>query len=225
MFDTLILLTGPVEQTPLGARLQSYRPELEIRPVGTAEDLAGFDVGSLHRARLIGFVTPVIVPPKILNALGYGAYNFHPGPPDYPGWAPAHFATYDQATEFGVTVHEMAERVDSGAIVAVASFPVSVEIGVTSLESLAYARLLQLFWQLAPALATQAMPLPRLPMQWGSRRTSRQAYREICDIPVDIAPDELRRRVRAFGNNDFGIAPSIRLHGIEFRAVMAEPAD
>ena len=62
----------------------------------------------LARARLIAFATPVIVPGRILASLGYGAYNFHPGPPQYPGWAPAHFALYEQANEFGATVHAMA---------------------------------------------------------------------------------------------------------------------
>ena len=28
--------------------------------------------------RLIAFVTPVVVPARILNSLGFGAYNFHP---------------------------------------------------------------------------------------------------------------------------------------------------
>jgi hypothetical protein len=35
-----------------------------------------------------------------------------------------------------------------------------------------------------------------------------------------VAADELERRMRMFGGNHFGIAPSINLHGVEFRAVM-----
>jgi methionyl-tRNA formyltransferase len=173
----------------------------------------------LRRARLIAFVTPVIVPNSILAQLGYGAFNFHPGPPSYPGWAPAHFALYDQATEFGATAHVMIEQVDAGPIVDVATFPIPADLSVQALEGLAYAHLAQLFWRMAKAFATDPTPPPTLSIQWGSKKYSRRAYRAICDIPLDIPKDELDRRIKVFGGNHFGISPTINLHGIEFRAV------
>ena len=42
----------------------------------------------------------------------------------------------------------------------------------------------------------------------------------MCDIPPDIPKDELDRRLKVFGGNHFGVAPTIHLHGVEFRAVM-----
>ena len=224
MFDTIILLTGAVEQAPLTTKLRRHRPDVTVTAVETAEDLARLGQMSLHRARLIGFATPVVVPRQMLNALGYGAYNFHPGPPQYPGWAPAHFALYDQADQFGITLHEMAERVDSGAIIETRSFPIPAGTNVPALESLTYTHLVKLFWDMAPTLATLATPLPRRSVYWGNRRNSRQAYRDICEIPLNITRDELQRRMHAFGGNDFGIAPSIHLHGVEFRAVRPDRA-
>jgi len=151
--------------------------------------------------------------------LGYGAYNFHPGPPQYPGWAPAHFALYENATEFGATAHVMMERVDSGPIVDAAMFPIPADTGVVALEGLAYAHMAQLFWRMAKMLATQAEALPASSLQWGNRKNSRRAYQAICNIPFDITKEELDRRLRVFGGNHFGISPSINLHGVEFRAV------
>ena len=66
--------------------------------------------------------------------------------------------------------------------------------------------------------------LPQIPVRWGERRSSRRSYREICDIPLDIASEELDRRVRAFGHNHFGLVPTITLHGVEFRAMAPPPA-
>jgi len=160
------------------------------------------------------------VPSHVLNALGYGAYNFHPGPPQYPGWAPAHFALYEQAAEFGATAHVMAECVDSGPIVDAALFPIPADITVLGLEGLAYAHLAQLFWRLSNALATHPAPLPERPLQWGRKKNSRRAYQAICDIPLDITKEDLDRRMRAFGGNHWGMLPTIRLHGIAFRAVV-----
>jgi methionyl-tRNA formyltransferase len=220
MFDTIILLTGSVEQTALGSLLRAHNAQLTIRPAGTAEDLAALDAAILRRSRLVAFSTPVIVPSELLRGLGYGAYNFHPGPPHYPGWAPAHFALYEQAHEFGATAHVMTERVDSGPIVDAALFPMPADIDVLALEGLAYAHLAQLFWRLAKRLASESEPLPEQALQWGSKKNSRRAYQAICQIPLDITKEELDRRLRVFGGNHFGVAPTIQLHGVEFRAVV-----
>ena len=220
MFDTIILLTSTAEHTALSAALRGHHPQLTIHGVTTPDDLAALDPALLSRARLIAFATPVIVPPRILHTLGYGAYNFHPGPPQYPGWAPAHFALYEQAVEFGATVHAMVERVDSGPIVEAALFPIPSDISVLALEGLAYAHLAQLFWRHSKALATESGPLPQRPLQWGPKKNSRRAYQAICQIPLDITKEELERRLRVFGGNHFGMAPTIQLHGVEFRAVV-----
>ena len=220
MFDTIILLTGPVEQGPLAALLRGHHPHLAIHPLTAADDFAALDAATLKRARLIAFASAVIVPAQVLDALGFGAYNFHPGPPDYPGWAPAHFALYDGVSQFGATVHVMAERVDCGPIVDTVRFAIPSGISVQGLEGLAYAHLAQLFWRLAKALSKQPELLPVQSLQWSARKTSRRSYRAICNIPLDISKEEFDRRMRVFGGNHFGMAPTINLHGVEFRAVV-----
>ena len=219
MFDTILLLAGAAEQSILPLALRGHNPLLTVIPVGSAAELHALDSDLLRRARLIAFVTAEIVPPSVLARLGYGAFNFHPGPPSYPGWAPAHFALYDEARQFGATLHVMVEQVDAGPIIDVGFFPVPADISVFGLEGLAYAHLAQLFWRWAKLLATEAAPPATLPIEWGSRKYSRRAYRAICDIPLDIPKEELDRRIKVFGGNHFGITPTIHLHGIAFRAV------
>jgi methionyl-tRNA formyltransferase len=207
MFDTIILVTGTVEQTALAAALQGHNPQLVIRPITASDQFTALDPAELARSRLLAFATPVIVPEQVLNGLGFRAYNFHPGPPRYPGWAPAHFALYEQASEFGATVHVMEELVDSGAIVSVVRFAIPPQIDVLGLEGLTYAHLAQLFWNLAQKLACECEPLPVSDVAWSSRRYSRRAYRVLCDIPLDISREDLERRLRVFGASHFGIAP------------------
>jgi methionyl-tRNA formyltransferase len=219
MFDIIILLSGAAEHSTFPAVLRGHNPLLSVIPVGTSAELEALNPDLLRRARLIGFVTPVIVPETILTRLGYGAFNFHPGPPGYPGWAPAHFALYNRETEFGATAHVMTEYVDAGPIIDVALFPVPAGTSVLALEGMAYANLAKLFWHMARTLATDPEPPRTLSLQWGSKKYSRRAYRTMCDIPLDIPKDELQRRIEVFGGNHFGMSPTINLHGIEFRAV------
>jgi len=222
MIDTIILLTGPVEETALTEVLRRHNEGLTIQPVRTQEQLEALDPAAIRRARLIGFVTPVVVPPHILNALGFGAYNFHPGPPDYPGWIPAHFAIYDRARTFGATAHRMAERVDAGPIVDVELFDIPPGTSVTRLQEMAFTQVARLFWRLAPVLAIQSAPIPELPIKWTGTKSTKRMHRAICDLTPDISPQELERRIEAFGAGDFGVNLTITLHGHKFRYVAPE---
>ena len=205
MFDTIILLCGEVEQSVLPHALRGHNPQLAVIPVRSQADLDRLDSHLLRRSRLIAFVTPVIVPADILHRLGYGAFNFHPGPPDYPGWAPAHFALYARATEFGATAHVMVARVDEGPIVGALMFSIPPGSSVASLEGMAYARISSLFWTLANRLATDSEPLPELPLQWSGTKSTRRDYAALCDVPIDIHPDELDHRIEVFGEDpNFG---------------------
>ncbi len=220
MFDTIILLTGSIEQPVLARALREQNPQITIYPAGTMADLAVVAPDLLSRARLIAFASPVVVPAQIINALGYGAYNFHPGPPEFPGWAASQFAIYRGATEFGATAHVMVERVDAGPIVAVERFPIKPLTGADELEKLTYAHLAKIFWQLVKPLATQSEPLPQLAMCWTGQKGSRRNYAALCRIPLDIAKEELERRIEAFGGNYFGIRPTVGLHGFQFELVL-----
>jgi len=209
MLDTIILLAGAAERPVLRSLLQVHNPQLTVIAVETRDDLAALSPDQLARGRLVAFVTPEIVPASVLAGLGYGAINFHPGPPSYPGWAPAHFALYDQAREFGATLHVMVERVDEGPIVGVEMFAIPPGASVASLEGMAYARLSFLFWTLAGPLASVSERLPELPLRWSGTKSTRRHYAALCEVPLDIARDELDHRIEVFGEDpNFGSRPT-----------------
>ena len=206
MFDTVVLLTGAAGRPVFTSVLSAHNPHLTIIPVETLAELNALAPGRLARARLIAYVTSIIVPAGVLDQLGYGAYNFHPGPPSYPGWAPAHFALYARATEFGATAHVMVDRVDEGPIVGVELFSIPRGASAASLEGMAYARLSYLFWRLAKPLATSSEPLPNLTLRWSGRKSTRRDYATLCDLPSHIARDELDHRIEVFGDDpNFGL--------------------
>lgn len=192
-FDIIILLTGSIEAAALAGVLGIRGPSIDIRYVETLAELEAFDTATLARARLIAFSTDVIVPQAILDAIGYGAYNFHPGPPNYPGWGPGHFAIYEQAGVFGVTVHVMHGRVDTGPIVGVELFAIPNGTSVARLEV--------------------------LPVSWSGRKSTRRRHQEMRELPVTVSKDDLDRRIDAFGRDDAGDGLFVMLHGHRFRYV------
>jgi methionyl-tRNA formyltransferase len=224
MFDTVILLTGQTEQHVLAELLRRHSPRLTVHCAETPSELDAIDPALFPRARLIGFATPTVVPARILERLGYGAYNFHPGPPNYPGWVPSHAAIYGCATEFGATAHVMIERVDAGPIVGVEHFHIPPHTDVVGLEQLAYAQLARLFWSLAERLAGQPEPLPALPIHWSGKKSTRRWFAAMCDISIDISKAELDRRIEVFGLGKLNLRPVLTLHGHRFGAVVPASA-
>jgi len=216
MFNTIIVLAEPAEQPVLATLLRRHNPKLAVRTVASVEEIDALKPDRLARARLVGFVTPVVVPKRILDALGFGAYNFHPGPPHYPGWMPAHFAIYDRATEFGATAHVMVEQVYAGPIVGVEYFPVPPQAGVLKLEQLAYVQIAKLFWDFAPILANQTELIRGLPIQWSGRKGTRRLHAALCNTAPDISEDELNRRIEAFDAGHSGVSPTITIRRATF---------
>lgn len=216
MFDTIILLTGAAEQPALAAALIGHRSDLSIYPATISEDLLAIPSGVLPHARLVAFASPVIVPATILGQLGYGACNFHPGPPEFPGFRPAQYAVYLGAPRFGATAHMMAERVDEGPIFDYVHFDVSPGSSVAALERQSFQQIAMLFWRNAAQLASAETSPQPLPIRWNAIKTTRQKYRALSTVTTDIDADELQRRVAAFGDGEFGIRLTLDLHGVRF---------
>ena len=71
--------------------------------------------------------------------------------------------------------------------VIVEPFDIPDGVNVRGLEQLAYVRVARLFWRMAHDIACEAAPLPELPICWSGRRSTRQMYADMCDIPGDVA--------------------------------------
>jgi methionyl-tRNA formyltransferase len=195
----IILLTSPEETPPLGDMLRVHNPGLEVVGVHDRESVAEACTGATPDTRLISFCSSVIVPGAALAAMPGPSYNFHPGPPHRPGRYPSVFAVYDGDTRFGITVHEMEPKVDSGAIVVVDDFPVPPECDLAELEKITYLRLADVFRKLARHLATNLLPLPRTTHTWSGRKTTLAEAIALARITQDMSEAEVARRRRACG--------------------------
>jgi len=200
MIRSLILVTGAAEIRPFSAILAAHNPDLAIHSATTLDELHHALAITGSGARLVTVLTGVIVPPDILGALTLSGYNFHPGPPAYPGKYPAAFSLYDGAGQFGATAHELAVAVDSGPIVGVEYAPVPEGADREWYVEHAYRLVMRLFLRLAPQLAMSEAPLSHLPVCWGTRRCSQRAVDNLLAQTHEADWAEQARRTRAFGH-------------------------
>lgn len=145
---------------------------------------------------VVSYISPWIVPKEVLARAKVAAINFHPGPPEYPGTGCTNFAIYDGAKEFGITVHYMMEKVDSGVIIMVKRFPILPDDTVYSLTQRCYEHIFAAFKELLPYMVHSAL-LPQSEERWMRKPYTRKELNELCRIAKDMSDEEIQRRVRA----------------------------
>jgi methionyl-tRNA formyltransferase len=144
---------------------------------------------------LISYLARWIVPPDLLGRAGT-AINFHPGPPEYPGYGCNNFAIYEGAREYGVTCHRMAPSVDTGPIVEVVRFPVLATDNGGTLLVKAYDSQLELFFRITDRIA-RGERLAASQDRWARKPFTRKDFNELGRLSSDMGDQEIARRKRA----------------------------
>ena len=206
---SIILLTEPRYAETLIPILLAHKNDLIVIQINHPNELLDFPESLLSGGRLLSFASRHYVPQDILQKFGHGCYEVRFGPADYPGWAALNFAVYNQVRQFGVVMHEMLKVIDSGPIIATRHFSCSGQETLKELTDLAADAATALFADQALAIATGAGPLPVTPHSWGQHVYTKWQFTSFCVIPMDIDADELRRRIRAFGEGDGQTRPFV----------------
>jgi methionyl-tRNA formyltransferase len=146
---------------------------------------------------LLSYATSVIVPGWILDKPNLIAVNIHAASPQYPGRDPHHFAVYDEATQYGATLHFMTESVDAGPIIDVELFDVPDGVRPIDLLDKANEAAYRLLEKYLPMLLSGNI-LPSNPdLAWTGKKRSRKDLLELCGIDAGISEEEFEKRQRA----------------------------
>jgi methionyl-tRNA formyltransferase len=165
---------------------------------------------------LFSFLSPVIVPPAVLDAVGLPV-NFHPAPPRWPGIGGACYALYHDEADFGVTAHVMAPRVDTGAILRVRSFPILPDDSQTTLLERARHHALTLYFDLLTELLLEGSLQPSGD-EWERSPMRGAALEQWKILSATDSPEEVTRRIRAFAHPRFP-GPYVDVGGFRFAYV------
>jgi methionyl-tRNA formyltransferase len=129
------------------------------------------------------------------------AVNLHMAPlPEYRGCNQFSFAIIDKATEFGTTVHEISEGIDTGDILFEERFPISNNIWVKDLYDLTYNKSLKLFRECWPKLISGEYSRKSQKNLLSVRNSSyykRSDIDNIKEVSLSWDAEKIERHVRA----------------------------
>lgn len=196
--DEIILLTGPAAGGVIAGFLRRLRPDLRTTVVSTLRALEAQGDRFGPRTRLLAFTTGVVVPARVLDALGAPAYNIHPGPPEHPGSFPDVHALMRDERRFGATLHVMNPRVDEGPIVDVALFDVPPGVDRVWLATRAMQAAGDLVLAWGARLVGSVEPLPVRPdLAWAPRKWRQADLEALTRLDPSLSSEEVDRRARA----------------------------
>jgi len=201
LINSIILLNNGLYVPHIEGELKALNPSMQIIALNELSDLIAIPHSVLEASRLIAFLSEVIIPLSVIKNMGYGSYNFHPGPPMRPGWSPLEMGIYEGDKVFGTTLHEVHQLVDAGAINGMNLFAIPTNADAITLDQLIFKSIVTLFGQKKTELLEEK-PLITLPIPWGYKRSTKSSNLAYLDITKEIAEEELLLRIRAFGYDE-----------------------
>lgn len=153
------------------------------------------DIDDRRWSCIVSYLSRWVIPATLLGKAAR-AINFHPGPPEYPGYGCNNFAIYEGAVRFGATCHHMVPQVDAGPIIAVAAFPVlPTDTGGTLLLR-TYDYQLVLFYDVIGRII-RGEDLPLAEERWARKPFTRKQFKALGEIAPGMSETEAALRRRA----------------------------
>ena len=145
-----------------------------------------------------------ILPKFLIECPKFYSINFHPGSPKYPGSGGINFALYNDDKNFGVTVHLMDEKVDSGKILGTKYFPIFENDNLFKLLDRTHSNLFNLFIEFTTNLRKYGKNyieknlIENEALIWDDLKRTTKDIDKYQYINEDIDEIELKKRIRSF---------------------------
>jgi methionyl-tRNA formyltransferase len=184
-----------------------------------SEKLPG-DINKIQVDYILCYRSYFILPKSLIESPKLYSINFHPGSPEYPGTGGINFSLYNNDNSFGVTVHLMNEKVDSGKILSTKHFPISKNDNLFSLLNRTHNNLFNLFIEFTTILRNSGEEyikeklIENKNLRWSQLKRTSKDIDSYQLINMDIDEKELASRIRSFNYTNYPI--ELELHGKRF---------
>lgn len=175
----------------------SFKKDEIVSVRGNVGDKMDEDLHWYQPEYIISFISPWIIPASVLKSAKKASINFHPGSPNYPGTGCYNFALYECSKQYGVTVHHMEEKVDTGNIIMTSYFDISRFETVETLKLKSMNHLLYCFEKIISCILSD-ISLPTSNEKWQRKPFTRKEMYGLFEIdPQRHDKNEIERRIKA----------------------------
>ena len=150
---------------------------------------------------IISYLSAWVLSDKILENTKFSNINFHPGSPKYPGIGCFNFALFNNEKFFGVTMHEMNTKVDSGKIIKTKYFKIK-NMNLLQLIDKTYKDMYLLFKKEMPKIL-KTKKIFYSGEIWKRKAYTRKYFNNFCKLDFNTKPNTIIKKIDSIFHPDY----------------------
>ena len=164
---------------------------------------------------LISFLNKSYISDKLRRKIKINSFNFHPGPPEYPGYGCYNFALLDKINFYGSTVHIINKKFDNGEIVDVKKFKISYKkINLDKLISMTHKNMSKQSKKFINEILKDKLKVENN-FKWRKRAYTKKEFESAREIKLNDSKKIILKKLKAFTFKNYE-SVYIRFKGFKF---------
>ena len=152
---------------------------------------------------LISFLNSVYINKNVRKKIKINSFNFHPGPPEYPGFGCYNFALLDKTNFYGTTVHIIDDKFDNGEIVNVNKFKVLYkELSLEKLIKITHKKILEQAKDFIKDILNKQLKT-KSNFRWKKKAYTKKQFEIARKIKLNDSKRNILRKIKAFSYKDY----------------------
>jgi methionyl-tRNA formyltransferase len=164
---------------------------------------------------LISFLNPMYIDKSVRKKIKINSFNFHPGPPEYPGFGCYNFALLDKVSVYGSTIHMIDDKFDNGKILHVNRFKVSYKkLNLEKLISMTHKSIIKQAKDFINDILNEQLKINDK-LKWKKKAFTKKEFEIEREIKLNDSKKRILKKIKAFTYKDYENV-YINLKGFKF---------
>ena len=152
---------------------------------------------------------------KVRKKIKINSFNFHPGPPEYPGFGCYNFALLDKVSVYGSTIHMIDDKFDNGKILHVNRFKVSYKkLNLEKLISMTHKSIIKQAKDFINDILNEQLKINDK-LKWKKKAFTKKEFEIEREIKLNDSKKRILKKIKAFTYKDYE-SVYINLKGFKF---------
>lgn len=152
---------------------------------------------------LISFLNSKYINKEIIEKIRNESFNFHPGPPEYPGFGCYNFALLDKVNYYGSTIHIINDKFDNGKIINVKRFKISYKkINLEKLINKTHENIIKQAKEFINIILNKKLK-NESNLKWKKKAYTRKEFEIAREIKFNDSKEKVLNKIKAFSYKDY----------------------
>ncbi len=164
---------------------------------------------------LISFLNTIFITKNVRKKIRIDSFNFHPGPPEYPGFGCYNFALLDKVKFYGSTIHIINDKFDNGKIIDFHKFNIIYKrVNLEKLINLTHKNITKQAKKFIQDLLNKKFKIQKK-IKWKRKAFTKKEFERAREIKLYDTRKDVLKKIKAFSYKNYD-SVYIKYKGFKF---------